>query len=143
MRPFALLLTILLATAAAAQEAVPPSIVTPAPAPAPDYSNDSLMRLFRPEEPRQAPERRFHWTFGGVEFRALNMRWRIAYLPILPPLPGSVPKTNREAIDPFVLTGTEFAMTPRTFKTRRLINSELRRIERMERERGKVVATPE
>ena len=54
-----------------------------------------------------------------------------------------VERTNREMIDPFVLTGTEFATTPRTFNTRRAISSELRRIERLERSRHSVVATPE
>ena len=142
MRPIVLALVTLVAAASlAAQEASPADAATVTPKP--DYSTQSLMRLFRPEDPRPPVEKRFTWHFGSVEFKALHMRWRIAYLPIVAPLPGSVPRTNREMIDPFALTGTEFATTPRTFRTRRAMSSEMRRIERLERERAHVVATPE
>jgi hypothetical protein len=143
MRPIALAFAVLLTCGTVAAQEAPATSTAEAEAPAPDYSDQSLMRLFRPEDPRPPVDRRVTWRLGSVEFRALNMRWKIAFFPFLPPLPGSVPTTNRQMIDPFLLNGTQYATTPRTFQTRRNISAELRRIEKMERDRGKVVATPE
>lgn len=108
--------------------------------PAPDYSREKLREIFSHTE--EAPNRasNIEFTPGAVFFKALGMRWRINYLPFLAPLPGSVRTTTGYNVDPFALTGTEIAQTPRTFATRRAINAEMKRIERTEKEkRAKVV----
>jgi len=112
-------------------------------APPPDYSRQKLQEIFsKIEEPPQH-ERNIQFTPGAVLFKALGMRWRINYLPFLAPLPGSFRTTTGYNVDPFALTHTEIAQTPRTFAAQRAINAEMKRIERTEREkRAKVVVKP-
>ena len=108
-----------------------------------DYSRDKLREIFSKTE--QAPNRpgNIEFTPGAILFKALGMRWRINFLPFLAPLPGSFRTTTGYNVDPFALTGTELAQTPRTFAARRAVNAELKRIERTEKEkRGKVVVKP-
>src|SRR5215210_6382965 len=85
-----------------------------------DVSRENLQK-FVASIPEPPPPRPRNVTFhaGAIEFRALGMRWRIAYLPILPPLPGTRPTTTREWPDPFALTQTSIATTPRSWTTRR------------------------
>jgi hypothetical protein len=68
------------------------------------------------------------------------MDWRIIYLPIAMPFSGSVRGSNPSSMwpDPFALTGTEFASTPRTWRDNREVSRERRRIERSERSRARV-----
>ena len=87
IRPAALLFLILAASSALATEQ--PSDT--------DYSRDGLRRalsISMSDLPPKPNGRHFH--FGYVEFRALGMDWRISYLPILPPLPGSTPLDARK-----------------------------------------------
>jgi hypothetical protein len=124
------------ATAALAQEA--PSDAPPLPKI--DYRPDTLIRLLQ-TEPKPLPrEKRVRWGWGTVEFRVLNTRVRIG---IVDAFPGSVPRTTSEFIDPFRLTHTEYATTPRSFATRRAYGRERARIERMEKERAKIVVKTE
>lgn len=110
--------------------------------PAPDYSRDTLVRLFAEIEIEER-ESRIQHSFGRVDFRALGMRWRVGYLPFFMPLPGSQPWVNGERWpDPFRLTGTEIASPPRTWKQTRDMSAELRRIERKVR-KATIVAKPE
>lgn len=105
----------------------------------PDFSKPTLMRVLAYDE---APDRlrRFHHTPGAIEFRALGMDWRLAYLPILMPLSGSRMGVTNQWPDPFALAGTQIAPPPtRTWRERRAYNAELRRINRSDRKRGKVV----
>lgn len=109
----------------------------PANPPRPDYSREKLIQMFA-NEPRKEPAGpRVQLGFGYVDFKALNMRWRIAYLPILMPLSGSVPWRNNGAFgslpNPFELTHTEIASPPRTWRTTRDMSAELKRIERSEK----------
>lgn len=135
----ALVLTFAAAAAGAQQE--PPATST-APPPV-DYSREKLTRIFSNIiEPPPKVEPRVKWGLGYVEFKALNMRWRIAVLPFLAPLPGSVRRTSPTIFDPFEMTGTVIPYTPRTWNDKRNLSKELRRIERTERERAKVVAKP-
>lgn len=129
-RLFVTALALALAGPAAAQDE---------PATNPDFTKPTLMRIFSTDETPPLREPRVKVRAGALEFRALGMDWRIAYLPILPPLAGSRPTTSREWPDAFSLTGTEFASTPRTWRQRRALSGELRRIERLERKRAKVV----
>lgn len=102
---------------------------------APDYSRETLLRVFADaEEPDDQPVR-FH--VGAVEFRALGTRFLFAYVPLMP-LPGSVVRTTQQWPDAFSLTGTSLPMTARAWRSQRARNAELRRIERTERARIRV-----
>ena len=113
--------------------------------PKPDYSPEALRHILTAsdeERPKTQPVVR--WGVGSVEFRAFGMDWRILYLPIAMPFSGSVRGSNPSSMwpDPFALTGTEFATTPRTFNDRREVSRERRRIEKSMRERAKVKVNP-
>lgn len=110
----------------------------------PDYSRNTLITLFANDPQREKVDPRVKWSVGAVDFKAAGMRWRIGYLPFLMPLSGSQPWINGQRWpDPFLLTGTTFASTPRTWKQRRNMTAEMRRIDRKTRERQKVkVNTP-
>jgi hypothetical protein len=97
----------------------------------PDYSRDNLQRLVAeiPEPPEREP--RVQFGFGTVSFRALGTSWRFNYLPIMAPLAGTAMTTSRQTPDAFSLLGTPIAETPQTFRDRREMNAERRRIERI------------
>ena len=125
-RTATLLALLLVAGLAAAQEE-----------PKPDYSRDTLLRLFvGDEDDDRDGDVRFH--VGAVEFGALGTRWRFNYLPIMAPLPGTRFATTREWPDAFALTGTPIATPPRAWRTQREMNAELRRIDRVTRSRATV-----
>ena len=130
MHVAALILTLGLAGLAGAQEHQ---------APAPDYSRDRLREILNVDV---APERpsRIEFLPGAIVFRALGMRWRFNAFAM--PLAGSVRTTTGFDVDPFVLTQTEIAQTPRTWVSRRAVNAELKRIDRTERERAKIKVNP-
>jgi hypothetical protein len=130
------------ATAAAQSDSLRISSTTSPPPP--DYSREALLHIVSNiVEPPPPPEARVQFHVGYVEFKALNMRWRIAYLPFLAPLPGSYRRTNATIPDAFSLTGTEFAQTARTWRDQRSVSKEMRRIERTERERATIKAEPQ
>jgi len=140
MRFTPLALAILLAFAAAAPAQ---TVDDGRQAPPPDYSREKLREIFSHTEEPPNPTGNLEFTAGAVFFKALGMRWRINYLPFLAPLPGSFRTTTGYNVDPFALTGTEIAQTPRTFAARRAISKEMKRIERTEKEkRAKVVVRP-
>ncbi|HVS33851.1 MAG TPA: hypothetical protein VMS98_20615 [Thermoanaerobaculia bacterium] len=112
------------------------------PFPPPDFSRDTLIRLFEEIEVEDDRPRVRH-RFGAVDFRAFGTRWRVGYLPFMAPLPGSMPWINGERWpDPFRLSGTEIPHTSRTWNQRRQLSSELKRIDRLTR-RATIVAKPE
>jgi hypothetical protein len=104
----------------------------------PDYSRDTLLRLLaeNPDRPEVEPPVRFR--VGAVEFRALGSEWRFVYLPLMMPLSGSRLTTTQEWPDPFSLTRTTIATSPRAWRTQRALNSEMRRIEQSERARIRI-----
>jgi hypothetical protein len=109
--------------------------------PTPDYSQEKLRQIFaHSDEERPKAQPVVRWGLGAVEFKAFGMDWRIVYLPIAMPFSGSVRGTDpwSKFPDPFALTGTEFASTPRTWQDKREVSKERRRIERSERDRAKV-----
>jgi hypothetical protein len=114
-------------------------------APRPDYSREKLLALFANETQHDKVEPRVQFGFGYVDFKALRMRWKINYLPIMMPLYGSMPWAMNGAFgsmpDPFIMTGTEIPQTPRTWRQVRDMNAELKRIERTERAKQKPKAT--
>ncbi len=120
---------ILGATSALAQETEP----------APDFSREKLIEIFANAPQRQSPEPRIKHSFGAIDFKAFGMRWRVGYLPFFAPLPGSQPWIQRERWpDAFMLTGTEYASPPRTWRQTRNMSRELKRIEKKLREKQKV-----
>ena len=98
-----------------------------------DYSKDTIIRLTAdiPEPPEHEPRMVFH--VGAVDFKALGTRWRFNFLPFMAPLSGTRFGVTQEWPDPFALTGTAIATPPRAFRTRRQMNAELRRIDRVTR----------
>jgi len=110
----------------------------------PDFSRDTLLRLFAENPEREEVEPRFRHEIGMIEFRTRNIRWRVGYLPFFLPLHGSQPwDHNQRWPDPFILTGTEIAHTSRTWRDRRAMSSELRRIDRKVRESAIVRVQPD
>lgn len=127
MRASATILSILLLTASAAAQDN---------APVRDYSKDTLMRLFV-NAAKQEGENPIRYRRGAVEFRALGTSWRFNYLPMMA-MHGTLNGVTMEVPDPFQLTGTQIATSPRNWRTRREVNAELRRIEKLERAKVKV-----
>jgi hypothetical protein len=107
--------------------------------PKPDYSRETLLKMFAPRPPDPPlPPGRVQWHVGYAEFRAWGMNWRVMYLPLLAPLPGSRPNDLATLPNPFALTGTPYASTmPPMFDNDRpwAVEREYRRILRMERKR--------
>jgi hypothetical protein len=126
-----------------AAEADAQSSIKRDPPPPPDYSREHLFRLFAEVEPPPKRERAVKFGVGTIEFRALGTTWRIGYLPFFRPFLGSVPTTiGTPKVDPFVMTGIEIPQTQRTWHDSRALNAELRRIEKLEKERAKLVVNP-
>lgn len=116
----------------AAQEQTAPSAPQP-----PDYSRQNLLRLLvDADAPGDEDRLRFH--VGAIEFGALGTRWRFNYLPLMMPLSGTQMGVTRQWPDPFALTGTSIASPPRTWRTRRALERELRRINRTTKAKVKV-----
>jgi len=100
--------------------------------PKPDYSPEALRQFVALSNEDHPPvPSTVHWGFGGVEFRALGMNWHIMYLPFAMPFSGSVRYSDPSSMwpDPFALTHTELAETPRTFSDKREVSKERKRIE--------------
>ena len=108
----------------------------------PDYSRNRLMRLFV-EANVGEDDRRIEYRRGSVRFRALGTTWRMAYVPLMALSGTGFGSTDvmQQWPDPFALTGTQIATSPRAWRTRRDLNAEMRRIERTERERARVEVT--
>ncbi len=124
MRASATILALLLLTASAAAQDTR------------DYSKDTLLRLFA-EAAEQEGENPIRYRRGAIEFRALGTSWRFNYLPMMA-MHGTLSGVSMELPDPFALTGTVIATPPRSWRTRREVNAELRRIEKLERAKIKV-----
>ena len=116
--------TTLLAAAALAQE-------TGKQPPAPDYSRPTLMRLFVIEPQLSQPDDIIEPEVGAVRYRSRFGNFLLGYLPFFAPLPGSVPTTTRQLVDPFVMTHMEIPAGPRVMRRERA--RELRRIDRLTR----------
>jgi len=97
--------------------------------PKPDYSRQTLLRLFSP--PARARTDGAQWHTGYVEFRALGVHWHVLYLPIAAPFIRL--EDEAKIPNPFELTGTAYASTlpPPVFYNDRSweLEREYRRIE--------------
>ena len=107
-------------------------------APRVDYSRDQLMRLFvAPDEDRD--DRGVRFNYGQVEFRAIGLDWQFS--PIMLPLPGTRFTTTREWPDAFSLMRVPYATSRRAWQTRRAVNAELKRIDRVTKPKAKIKVT--
>ncbi len=128
MRASAMILAVLLATSAAtAQEQQ---------APPPDYSKDTLLRLFVAAA-KQESENPIRYRRGAIEFRGIGTSWKFNYLPMMA-MHGTLNGVMMELPDPFALTGTAIATSPRSWRTRREVSAEIKRIEKLERAKIKI-----
>ncbi|HYC61641.1 MAG TPA: hypothetical protein VEK79_18945 [Thermoanaerobaculia bacterium] len=103
-----------------------------------DYSKDTLQRLFA-NAAQQEGENPIRRTRGALDFNAFGTSWRLNYVPrIMMAMHGTLDGVTNVVPDPFALTGTQIATSPRSWRTRREINRELRRIEATERAKIRV-----
>src|SRR6185436_13432592 len=114
-------LTALLAPAALAQ--------TAENAPEPDYSKESIMRIFAVETEKKEEPKAFDVGPSAITYSTGDTSFRFNYFSA--PFQGSIPGTYKTWPDPFALTGTSIAMSPRAWRDRRARNAELRRIDRL------------
>jgi hypothetical protein len=128
MRASAAVLTLLLLTVSAAAQKPDASVR--------DYSKDTLLRLFAAAASQEG-ENPVRFRPGAVEFTALGTSWGFNYYPMMA-MQGTLNGVSMELPDPFMLTGTAIATTPRNWRTRREINAELKRIEKTERAKIRV-----
>lgn len=132
---FLALFAVLLATAAFAQQD------EQTPAPKPDYTRPTLIRVLSASEAPPPHPSAIEFDIGSVTFNALGTTWRFHYLPFLAPLPGSFSRGRGFGSDvpnAFELTHTELPYTPRTWHDQRELSKELQRIEKTERAKVKV-----
>ena len=74
----------------------------------PDYSKDALLKVFS-DDLSEKPEPYKQIGPGYVQFRALGSDFRLFFLPILGPLPGTFSSTSpTPMIDPFEIMQTDF-----------------------------------
>jgi hypothetical protein len=107
----------------------------------PDYSRDTLMKLFVDGKEKPKRDRNVHFDAGAVEFSALGTRWRFPFVPLMA-LPGTRFTTTREWPDAFSLLGTPIATPRRAWRTqRRQVNAELKRIEKVTKPKAKIKVT--
>jgi hypothetical protein len=125
MRASATILALLLLTASAAAQDTRP-----------DYSKDTLLRLFVAAA-EQESENPIRYRRGAVEFRALGTSWKFNYLPMMA-FQGTLSGVSMELPNAFALTNTAIATSPRSWRTRREVNAELKRIEKTERAKIRV-----
>lgn len=122
----AILALLLVAGTATAQEQTPP-----------DYSRSTLMRLF--VEDTVDDGERIVYRPGRVNFVALGTSWQFDYLPqAFLPLSGTDTGVSQVWPDPFSLTNTQIATSPRAWRTQRQLSRELERINATDRARVRV-----
>ena len=110
-----------------------------------DYSPEALRHVLTASDETPPPNpSSVHFGVGSIEFRAFNMNWRIMYLPFAMPFSGSVRYSNPQSMwpDPFALTNTQLAETPRTWRDTREVSKERKRIEQSMRDQAKVKVNP-
>jgi hypothetical protein len=131
-----ILALLLLAGSALAQDAPQDAPVEVRSTP---YSRDQLLRLFAAAA-KQEGENPVKYDRGSVRFTALGTTWRFNYLPMMAMSGGRFGMTavTQEWPDAFALTNTQIATPQRSWRTRREVNSELRRIEKSERAKVRV-----
>lgn len=60
----------------------------------------------------QNPQSRVQTTVGMTRIHTTAANIRVAWLPLLAPLPYSYPRTTQEVPDPLVMSGTEIPQRP-------------------------------
>jgi len=72
----------------------------------PDYSRDTILEILHEKDVKETP---FKLNIGMFDVNTKAVRYHLAYLPLLAPLPYSGPYGARFLPNPFVLTHTEYA----------------------------------
>lgn len=104
----------------------------------PDYSRSTLMRLFVAESPANDGER-IVYRVGAIDFVALGTSWKFNSVPgLFLPLSGTDTTVSQAWPDPFSLTQTQIATSPRAWRTQRELTKELERIDATERAKVRV-----
>ena len=104
-----------------------------------DYSRDQLMRLFVAPSDEYTDDGGVRFNYGQVEFRAIGIDWQ--FTPIMLPLAGTRFATTREWPDAFSLMRVPYATSMRAWQTRREVNAELKRIDRVTKPKAKIKVT--
>ena len=101
----------------------------------PDYSQDALRHILISDDEQSVATQssRVHSGLGFVGTTAFGVDWKFYYLPMLMPFSGSVRYSNPSSMwpDPFALTHSQFAETPRNWRDSREVSKERKRIENM------------
>lgn len=105
----------------------------------PDYSKNSLLRLFAAAGTEEEDRRTFRVHDGMLQFRGGNTSVGLLFRPMVA-FSGSTLETDRTYPDPFSLTGTQIATGPGAWHTVRATSAELRRIEATERAKLRVTS---
>lgn len=124
----------------AADSAIAQAVSRDEQLPKSDFSQGTLLRLLQPEQKPARAEPKVEWNWGLIEFNLLNIKMSVG---VREALPGSVPGTTSQTIDPFQLNHVEYATTSRSFAARRDYSRERLRIEKMERARARVAVNTE
>jgi len=71
----------------------------------------TILQINPPEQSR------IQTNIGITQIHTRAADIRVAWLPLLAPLPYSYPRTTQEVPNPLVLTGTQVPQRPRAFRT--------------------------
>jgi len=71
----------------------------------------TILQINPPEQSR------IQTNIGITQIHTRAADIRVAWLPLLAPLPYSYPRTTQEIPNPLVLTGTQIPQRPRAFRT--------------------------
>ena len=73
--------------------------------------NPTILQIKPPEQSR------VQTNIGITQIHSHAANIKVAWLPLLAPLPYSYPRTTQEIPNPLVLTGTQIPQRPRAFRT--------------------------
>ena len=105
--------------------------------PKPDYSKEAVQEFVMSIDVEE--ESSVTYFPDSVRFNALGTSWSFKPYPnLVMPLSGTQMGVTQQFPDPFALTRTQIATTPRTWYTRRELKQELDRINRRLKARVKV-----
>jgi len=104
--------------------------------PAKDYSRPTLLRIVVEAE---REKRNLRFEDDSVVFDALGTRWR--FTPIMLPLASTGDSATYQYPDAFALLNVPYATRPGTWRARREMNAEKKRIDRITKSKAKIKVT--
>jgi hypothetical protein len=107
--------------------------------PQPDYTRDGIQRVFVIDLYQPSKPHPFAWeNMFAIDWTTLGTRMH--FRPLLAPLQGSFPTTTGlQTPNPFILTGTTFPYTDRTWNEERALTAERRKVEKIIRRHAHIV----